>query len=308
MFEKLFSNRLSELLSTRIDRLAPPPRRVPLPTVCTALTGIFGTFGSMFFSFGMIFVWVFGAHAHPIDEWRLGRSFASAPAIVETVSPTHSTINDVPVYEYRFRFNPGDGLPIYGTCYTTGSHWNQGERVVAHYLPDNPDVACLEGARVSEFPIWLVLVVMVCPATGLAFFILSLVLGWRKVKLLRCGEITGTISISSTPTSTTVNDVPVMKYSYEFRDRLGKVYNGVSRALPTDKIGDEVREPVLYLPDNPQQSMLVDALPLKFPLGVDEGGHWYHRGGFKPVLLFIVIWGFVLIHVGIGILKIFGIW
>lgn len=297
------------MLSNRIDRLAAPPRWVPLPTACTALTGIFGIFGAVFFSFGMIFVWVFGANTHPIDEWRLAHSSASAPAVVETASPTNGNVNHVTVYEYRFRFNPGDGLPMVGTCYTTGQNWQEGERVVVHYLPGNPEVACLEGARLSQFQAWVLLLVMIFPLVGLALFVPGVVSGWRKVKLLRYGEVTGAMNISTSPTNTSINNVPVLAYSYEFRDRLGGEYKGLSRALPTDKIGDEVLEPVLYLPANPRQSMLVDALPLKFPLEVDEEGQWHHhKGFFKPVLLFIFIWGLVLVHVGIGVLKILGIW
>ncbi len=296
------------ILSNRIDRLSAPPRWVPLPTACTALTGIFGIIGGLFFSFGMIFVWVFGANTHPINEWRLAHSSASAPAVIETVSSTNGTVNDVVVYEYRFRFNPGDGLPIYGNCFTTGQNWQEGERIVAHYLPGNPEVACLESARLSQFPAWLLLVVMIFPTVGLAFFVPSAVSGWRKIKLLRCGEVTAAINISTTVTNTRINNIPVLGYAYEFRDRLGMQYKGISRALPTERIGDEALEPVLYLPSDPRQSMLVDALPLKFPLEVDEEGHWHHQGFSKPVLLFILIWGLVLIHVGIGILKVLGIW
>lgn len=311
MITNPFSNNMniSEMLSNRIERLKPPPRPVPLPTACIALTGILSFFGAIFFSFGMIFVWVFGANTHPIDEWRLAHFSASAPAIIETVSSTNGTVNDQPVYGYRFRFNPGDGLPLYASCYTTGQNWQEGERVMTHYLANNPDVACLEGARLSQFPAWVLLIVIIFPLVGLAFFVPSVVSGWRKIKLLRFGEVTGALNISSTTTNTRINNIPVLGYAYVFRDRMGMEYKGVSRSLPTDKIGDEAREPILYLPVDPGQSMLVDALPLKFPLEVDENGHWHHHQGFlKPVLWFVFIWGLVLIHVGIGVLKILGIW
>ncbi len=293
------------MFSQRISRLVPPPRWVPLPTTCAALTGLIGFVGAIFFSFGMIFMWVFGAALHPIDEWRLSRSYAEAPAVIELVKTTNANVNRTPVYEYRFHFQPGDGLPVNGSCYTTGQTWKDGDRVVAHYLPENPEVARLEGSRRSMFSPWILLFLLIFPTVGLAFFIPPIVSGAKKIKLLRSGEITGAISISSSPTNTSINNVPVMKYSYEFRDRLGVVYTGASKALPTEKIGDETAEPILYLPSNPRQSMLVDALPLKFPLEVDEEGHWRHHGSIKPVLLFLLAWSLVLVHVGIAIIILF---
>ncbi|HLP49176.1 MAG TPA: hypothetical protein VK469_24760, partial [Candidatus Kapabacteria bacterium] len=86
----------------------------------------------------------------------------------------------------------------------------------------------------------------------------------------------------------------------EFRDRLGRMYTGASKALPTENIGDESSEPILYLPSDPQQSMLVDALALKYPLEVGEDGQWHHRGSVKPVLLFLLAWFLVLIHAAVA--------
>lgn len=293
------------MFSQRISRLASPPRRVPLPTACAVLSGLLGLVGAIFFSFGMLFVWVFGSMIHPIDEWRLSRSYAQAPALIESVQVTNASENKVKVYEYRFRFQPGDGLAVNGSSYTTGKTWNEGDRVVVHYLPEKPGVARLEGSRISVFSPWILLFLFVFPTVGLSLFIPPLVSGAKKIKLLRSGEITGSSKISSTPTNTSVNNVPVMKYTYEFRDRLGRMYTGASKALPTENIGDESSEPILYLPSDPQQSMLVDALALKYPLEVGEDGQWHHRGSVKPVLLFLLAWFLVLIHAAVAVIIFF---
>lgn len=300
-----FYNPNPETISNRIHRLAKPPRRVPIGTACASLMGIAGIIGMFFFSFGMIFVWVFGAGIHPLKEWQLSRSFAAVPAMIEDVSVTNASENEVNVYEYRFSYTPDDGIPREGRCYTTGRKWNEDDRVTAHFVPSNPEVACLEGARLSTFSPWVLLFILVFPVVGLAIFIPTLISGWKKIKLLRFGEITGVESLSSTPTNTTVNDIPVMKYSYTFRDQMGRVFNGHSKSLPTEKIGDEEREPVLYLPSNPKRSMLVDALPLRFALEVDQYGQWHHHGSIKPVFLFLVAWIPILIHILIGLAIIF---
>ena len=292
-------------ISNRIERLVKPPRWVPIGTACASLTGIVGLFGAFFFSFGMIFVWLFGAGVSPINEWRLSHSSARIPAVIEEVSATNSTENEVEIHKYRFGYTPGDGLPLEGHCYTTGRRWSKGDHVPAIYLPESPEVACLEGARLSAFGPWVLLFILLFPAVGLGIFIPTTISGWKKIKLLRFGEITGAEKISMSPTNTTVNDVPIMKYSFTFRDRLGRAFTGESRSLPTSKIGDDDREPVLYLPSNPERSMLVDALPLRYPLEVNENGHWRHRGSFKPVMMFLFAWIPILIHVLIALAIIF---
>jgi hypothetical protein len=120
------------------------------------------------------------------------------------------------------------------------------------------------------------------------------------LKLLRHGEITGAIKISSDLKDPNGKNVSLIKYSYEFRDRLGTLYTGVSEVLPPVNIGDETSEPILYLPSNPRKSMLVDALSLKYPLEVDEKGNWQHRGSVEPVFVFLLSCFLVLIHVAVA--------
>ncbi|MCU0285164.1 MAG: DUF3592 domain-containing protein [Acidobacteria bacterium] len=300
-------NKVPRLIN-RVDRLAPSPRKVPFSITCNLLSNIFVMIGGLLFSFGMLYAWVFSANIHPINEWRLAFSNASAPAVIEKVTETNATDDEKIIYSYYFRFTPGDGLPVYATCYTTGFYWQEGERVPAHYLPDDPNVACLEGARLSQFPYWLIFIIVVFPAVGLAFLIPGTISGQRKIKLLRLGEVTEALDISTSIARTRMNNIPMPGYAYTFRDRMGREFHGVSRTWPTARIGDETHEPVIYLPEDPKQSMLIDALPLKFPIGLDEEGQWqYNRRVFKPLLKFIFVWSLILIHVLIAILKILGI-
>lgn len=46
------------MLSNRITQLAAPPRRVPLPVVCSAMLGLTGIIGAVFLIMGMFFVWL----------------------------------------------------------------------------------------------------------------------------------------------------------------------------------------------------------------------------------------------------------
>jgi hypothetical protein len=277
---------------------------VSLQTACACLTGFLGLYGAIFFSFGMFFIWESGFQLHPIDEWRLSRSYAKAPALIESVKVIESNENEgnneAKVYEYNFHFQPGDGPSVKGTCYTTGQTWQEGDRVEVHYLPENPEVARIEGTRLSFDSPWGIFFLPIFPTVGLCLFLFPLVAGVKKMKLLRYGEITGAIKISSALTGASIGDEKVIKYSYEFRDRLGNLYTGYSKALRGENIGDETSEPILYLPSNPHQSMLVDALSLKYPLEIDEKGNWYHRGSVIPIFVFLLSCFLILIHAAIA--------
>ena len=92
------------MLSNRVSRLAPPPRPVPLPVVCSAMFGVTGSLGAIFLITGLVFTIVFTQGYRPVDEMRLALSQTTARGIITSVSETNSTENDVPVYEYGFAF------------------------------------------------------------------------------------------------------------------------------------------------------------------------------------------------------------
>ncbi len=292
----------SNLMSNRIEKLIPPPRRVPIATQCAALVGFLGLFGAIFFSFGMVFVWAFGLNMHPIDNWRLSNESETTFGVIEEATFTNSTVNEVPVFRYRFRYQPGDGPALVAECYTIGKQWSAGNKAEVQYLPGNPEVACLKGASISMFPIWVMALVIIFPLVGLGLLLPSLISGWGKIKLLRFGVVTGAKKLFANATNMKVNNVPVMKFSYEFQDNLGMVYTGSSKTTGMGYIGDEAVEPVLYLPSNPKKSTLVDALPIEFPLEVDQSGQWLDKNGFKSILTAGISFILIFVHVVIALL------
>jgi len=209
------------MLSNRIARLAPPPRPVPLPLVCSAMLGLTGGIGAAFLIMGLGAVWL-----------SLG--------------------------------DPG-------------------------------------------VPPWVWVVLFVFVLIGAVFFTLSTVRGLRWVALLRYGEVAGAETIQRHSTNTYVNDQPVYRYDYRFRGSDGRMHAGSSRALGQEEIGDEAQEPVLYLPSNPERSGLVDALPLRCPLDVDEEGHWVSYESVWPIVWCGLAWGGVAAMVGYGLLRLLGL-
>jgi hypothetical protein len=253
------------------------------------MLGLTGTLGAIFLLFGMLFVWIFAGDMRPISEVRLALSTATTRGIVTGVQATNASENDVTVYAYDFSFSTPDEKRYTGRSYTTGQQWHVEDRVSIKYVPDKPSIARIEGTRHSRFSP-TVLFVFIFPAIGAAFFITSTIKGWQQVTLLRHGEISGAEIISEQATGTRINEVPVIAYTYEFEAHDFESYLGNAKALPSGRIGDEVREPVLYLPWNPRRSTLVDAIPLRHPLDVDEYGQWTTRGGAGAIVWYALVW------------------
>ena len=145
---KVTANDVAQLLASA------PPRQVPAP-VAKAVGGgraswflpLFGVvFGGMGLMFSvMFFPWRFR------DDWQLAADGArTVQGLITEVTKTGMSINDVHVMEYGFRYTPEDGRPRQGRCFTSGERWTNNAPVAVRYLPANPDLACVEGARLSE--------------------------------------------------------------------------------------------------------------------------------------------------------------
>ncbi len=277
------------MLSNRIDQLASPPRPVPPRVACRAMFGLTGTIGAFLLLLGMLFVWLFVGDFQPISEARLALSATTAEGSIISVDTTSAAENEVTVYVYEFTFRTPDEQKHTGRSFTTGQQWRVEDRVNVEYVPGNPAIARIEGARRSQFSP-TVLLVCIFPGVGAALFTASTIRGLQQTMLLRYGTIAGAQIISEQATGASINNVPVIAYVYEFAADDGESYLGKSRSLPSERIGDEAQEPVLYLPRNPKRSALVDAIPLRHPLDVDEYGQWKTHESVWPIVWYALTW------------------
>jgi hypothetical protein len=277
-------------LSNRISQLAPPPRQVPLRVMCRAMLGLTGTLGAIFLLAGLFSTWLFVGDIRPIAELRLALSSAATQGTITRVTPTNVSVNDVTVYEYQFTFRTPDEKKVVGQSYTVGQKWSAENRVTIQYVPAKPSIARIAGSQLSTAPMWGILLVLIFPATGAGLFLSAAAGGWRQTTLLRSGKTAGAKIISEQATGVRINEVPVIAYNYEFEAVDGESYLGSAKSLPSGRIGDEAQEPVLYLPRNPRRSTLVDAIPLRHPLDVDEDGQWMAHESIWPVVWYALIW------------------
>jgi len=268
--------------------------------------GATGSFGAIFLIAGLVFAILFTGGLHPFDEFRLAFGKAAARGTVTHVGRTNASENDEPVFEYAFSFTTNREEQVTGRCYSTGRQWTVEDSVTVEYLPADPRIARILGARMSEFTPW-VLFVLIFPIVGGVMFAGAAVGGIRQVWLLRNGLVADAEIQSERATGVEINNQPLMQYDYEFTTSEGRVFNGSAKALPSGQVGDEPAEPALYLPSNPKISTLVDAVPLAWPLDVDGlSGQWIAQGGKAKAILYLLAWAATAALGGYWILSLSG--
>ena len=243
-----------------------PPRKVP-PAVERAAQGgggcIASGVGLFFGAFGMIFVVIFFPW-RIVDEIRLASSARTAPGEIRGVTETNMSINETKVMEYTFTFSPSSGKTREGVCYTTGRHWSEGSAVTVRYLRNRPEVACVEGGRLSQGG-WFGLFTLIFPLIGFGIAA-GVFLGRRSTRrLLREGHTAEVDIVSDDETSVKIN------YQTVYRITLSNPLGGGSPVTIKRAARPEVdlalkhfreKQPVfvLYDPKKPSRVMLPEAL------------------------------------------------
>lgn len=247
---------------------ASPPRHVP-PTLAKAARRQAGSrvglvFGAVFGLFGMIFVVVFFPWNF-LQDWRLrGDSAASTTGKILTAESTRMSINDTRVWRYGHEFSVGEQF-LRGECYTTGPRWAAGDAVTVRYLPNDPLVSCVEGAR-SSTGNGTVAFVLIFPAVGFGMAIWTLRSRRRAMALLRNGHLGEAVIASVERTGVQINYQPVFKVTLRLRDHAAAVPVVIRCHTPAVVTFAETRfksgQPVyvLYDPARPKRLLLPETL------------------------------------------------
>lgn len=246
-----------------------PPRQIPAHVAKAAQGGgaawFLPLFGFVFFAFGMVFAAFFFPWRF-LDDWRLSSNAArTAKGTIVSVRDTNMSINKVRVVDYEFRYTAGGGPQRRGHCYTTGQAWPANREVTVRYLPTQPDLACLEGARLDKVG-WSGAFVVIFPLVGAGFGI-SFLFNRRNVRrLLLSGHVTEVDVISVDRTHTRINN----RYVYKISVRSPGLLNGqpftIRRTEPGEielaqkRVADQQSIYVLYDPTNPRRLLFPEAL------------------------------------------------
>jgi hypothetical protein len=222
--------------------------------------GFHGPFGWGFFSFGMIFMLVFGTMA----DWsfiQFRGDVAQVQGELIAVEDTNAQENDRPIYAYHYRFYTPQEQAYQGLSYARYQRLSKGDTVTVEYVADTPELSRILNMRRNIFPAWVLLLISIFPLVGVGFIVYSFKRGRRALGILRDGVLVYAELVDKQPTNTRINKKRVYSLTFAYKDHSGRELSTEAKTHETHKLEDEHQEPLIYARHDPQQAVLVDNLP-----------------------------------------------
>lgn len=257
-------------MSQRGENLVRPPRTVPLSLTVSALFGGFiNQFGWFFFTFGMFFVVLFCREMDFSDHTRFRGALATAAATILEGQETDLEINEEDVVCWSYQYEV-DGQTYAGQSFTNGWRYEEGQQVQVEYPVDDVTCTRIVGSRRSKTPIFILFVIGIFPTVGALFWIAGIRQGLKARRLLANGLLAGGRLVGKEPTNMTINDQTVYELKFAFQpDGFAREFHCTARSHQPESLEDEAEEPLLYLPSDPQEAVMLDSLPSGAVIGAD---------------------------------------
>jgi hypothetical protein len=248
---------------------APPPRIVPSElrrAAAKQAAPLFGIILGCFFALVGLFVVRMTEPWNLYHDWQLSTgSSATATGRVTAVTATNTSTNHIRVMRYDFTFQTADGQPETGICFTTGRRWNPNDKVRVRYLPANPALCCIDGARQTAGG-WFSLMFLIFPVAGVGV-VAGLILSRRRaLDLLERGVVGEALVTAVEQTMTQVNKRYVYKITLQRTDTPdgGALTMRSSQpsvvAFAQDRKASQQPVFVLYDPLKPRRTLLPETL------------------------------------------------
>ncbi len=246
-------------------------RQVPLTVRLKILFGGFtNQFGWFFFGFGLIFVWAFGGSETLRNLAFFSGKLKETKGTVYSVIETNYSINDRRVYDFMYEYVV-DKKHLSGSSDGFLNDYKKGSKITVEYAASDIARSRIKGASKG---IGGMLFAMIFPSVGLCFIFFGLKKGMKGCKLLKTGKLAVGKLISTTRTNTQVNKQTVYKFTFQFTADDGQNYKATAKSherhlfageddleVPENANANDVLEPLLYLPNNPEYAILLDDLP-----------------------------------------------
>lgn len=244
--------------------ISSPPRAVPLSSRLQVLFGGAGVQLAWFLlCFGLIFFWIFTADAL-ITAVRLQGEFKATQGVVRSShrvgtqgSRKRGHEQAIMANEVGYRVN---GRPFQIAGYTTGYEAQHGSQVNVFYKPDHPEIARVEGMRAAAFEGFGAMFPLIVVILGLLQMLFSSLHRLRCLRLLQRGEIIKARLLKRERTNLVVNNRRVWKLIFSYQVK-GQLYENLLKTHMPETVTDEAEETLLYDPNRPQISVLLDSLP-----------------------------------------------
>lgn|GEM_PF-881979 len=279
-------------------------RHVPIAAGISVLLGGFMTqFGAAFFSFGMIFCWVFIGMADIPGTIKFMGETATANGVVKRVTATSAKENKSRVHEIEYVFNESNGATRTGTSYSAYDVPKSGDAVRIEYVTGDPGYNRIEGMRRAEMPIFVVFVV-IFPIVGALIGVAGIRAGRRRLRMLYVGRMARGRLVAKEPTNTKINNQTVYKLTFEFTTPDGRVGRVTDKTHETARLEDEAEELLLYNPDNLEEGAAIDALP--GGVKMNDAGEITQYSAPRALLLMLLPVGGLTLHGLVGVYLLLG--
>lgn len=231
-------------------------------TIQIFFSGVMATIGIVFLLMGSLFMFVFGMLVS-FDDMKFSESDpVTAEVKIIAANSTGATVNDTPVFEYEYSYKTLSGEEYSGIAYNTGAASFENNQAKVQYLEGSPSISKITGMRKGSFPPWILLTLVIFPLIGAVMSYIGLKKNLEYIKLVRYGKITfGTFSHSES-TGESVNKQRVWKYFFDFTAADGENYLGCGKTHIAHRLRDEEKERLVYNPQNPNENVMIDALPI----------------------------------------------
>lgn len=203
---------------------------------------------------------VFIAFAFTVDFSDLkfyGKTQTTNGKITEVVG-TNSYYNEVQVQEYHFSYSV-DGKKYESKSYKA-AYIDKLQPVEIEYVAANPQVARIVGTKLGQFPLWILLFIAIFPIIGSSLVAVRLKQGLKEIEILKYGKVGFGRFLRMEATGSSVNNSRVYNLFFEF-EADGKTYEAKGTTHLINRLKDEILEPLVYMPDDPSQAVMIDAMP-----------------------------------------------
>jgi hypothetical protein len=281
-------------------------RRIVPPTTAVAVLfgGFMVQFGAGFFTFGMIFWWVFGAQSDVTSWYRFSGELTTVRGTALSVEDTGISEGGgdddpgVPIYRVSYGFEPLEGGYQRDFSFGTGMYIQPGTAVDIEYPSGEPGHSRIVGSRKRALGMWGIFVA-IFPSIGLTFMYFGLRGNAQALRLLSIGKQARGRLVDKQPTNTQINKQTVYKLTFEYTDESGATHRMTDKTHVTQLVEDEETERLFYDPRRPDHGRLVDLLPGR-PTIADDG----RIGWVSPVSAFVralLPAGGIVAHAAVGV-------
>ena len=205
-------------------------------------------------------------------DWRAYYYLKESENLVEVKAKITNTYywegEDSYTMGYEYVFSTEEGA-IEGISYCSNRDPLKVNDVVrVEYHPKNPQLSRIKGLRANRKNGAIIIIVIVLASwITLLYYLYT---GYKNLKLIQSGRIAFGRLKKKEKTNVSVNEEPVYKLTFSFTASDGKEYQSVAKSHRPEKMLDEVKEMIIYAPNNPEKSIVVDALPWFVPRFIKE--------------------------------------